>query len=87
MIDYFKVDFVTGSILPVKAKPYGKEEILIGSSRYKKAPDIRDRHASYHVSYYKAKDALIFYLQTKYDRLTSEAKDIEAQLEFAKHNY
>lgn len=87
MIDYFKVDFVTGRISPVKAKPFGKEEIMIGNSKYKRASNIRDRYASYHVSYYAAKDALLLYLELKQEKLKGEIKDLEEQLEFAKNNY
>ena len=87
MIDYFKVDFVTGRISPIKAKPCGKEDVMIGNSKYKRAANIRDRYASYHVSYFAAKDALLFYLQLKHEKLLSEIKDIEEQLEFAKGNY
>ena len=87
MIDYFKVDFATGRINPVKGKLYGKEEIIIGNSRYKVASNIRDKHASYHVSYYRAKDTLLDYLKSKHEKLAAEIRDIEEQLEFAKYNY
>jgi len=87
IMDYFKADYTTGRIVPVKAKEHRDGMVLIGNTRYEKAEDIMNDYASYHTNYFRAKDALLENMQKRRDNLLEEAQKLIDMIDFARRNY
>ena len=88
VMTFFKADYITGRLMPVEGKKFANEVIAIGNSRYKLVGEsIFTPHASYHLSYYSAKDALMKALNEKLESATKEVKHIEEMIIFASSNF
>lgn len=85
---FFKADYTAGRLEPVNGTKFRNGVVAIGNSRYRlEGESIFAPHASYHLNYFAAKDALIKELNARRENAIKEAKHIEEMIIFASSNF
>jgi len=85
---FFKADYLSGKLEPVEGKKFRNGVIAIGNTRYKlEGESAFSSHASFHLSYYKAKDDLLKELISRQEKALKDAQQIEKMINFVQSNF